>query len=559
MPRLAILGLVLAVAAAGAMVARPTTAIALGGVIDPPGAVLLLAGLALMLLLVGAAIATVVGPRGPALLAVIVAGAFVAEATIGATGVPVMVSTLAAVVAFAGTPALVQLALSWPQARPSRNSERRLVVGIWIVVSVAASAWVLVWDPFSDLGCLLACGQNPLAINPDPRAARSLRDLALLVTVAAGVVTVVLTVRPSRFWPAGIAVLALVFDAVLRLEGRGRVADPSATLLYVARCGSLALVGAALVAAAVRRIRRRHRLARLAASLDASSLPGAYATSLAEVFDDPSLDVGYAVAGQDRYVHANGQPFPGPQEGQVATRLERNGIPVAMVVHQPAHAEAIATGLGAAARLAIDNERLQADLRSQLADLRASRERVVERSDAERLRLERDLHDGAQQRLLMLGHQMRRALNDDPAAAPWLGPVIDDVDAALSEVREIAHGIYPGILESLGLHAALDALADGPAPFILQSAPTGRLDPPIERAAYWVVASAVIAVTASGLEDRSPVTASLTAHEGRLAISVTGVRGLGEQDIEELEDHVGALGGTITIAGDTIGCELPCG
>ena len=559
MPRWAIHGLVLAVAVAGALLALPGTSFALGGVADPPGSVVLVAALSLGLLLSGVALAAVAGPQGPAVLTLIVAGASVAGATTGAIGAPGLVSSVAAVFAFAGIPALIQLTLGWPRSRPTRTVERRLVVGTWILVAGAGIAWVLVWDPYADIGCVLGCGQNPLAIHPDARAARTLIDLTLLVTVVAGLTTAAVTVRPSRFWPGGLAVLVLAVEAAVRLQGRGLVPDAVAIPLYQARCVSLALVGGALVAAAVRRIRRRHLLVRLAASLDAAPGPGTYAASLAEVLGDPSLDIGYSVAGQDRYVHANGRPFPGPQDHQVATRLERNGTPVAMVVHQPEHAEAIATGLGAAARLAIDNERLQADLRSQLADLRTSRERVVERSDAERLRLERDLHDGAQQRLLMLGHQLRRALHDDPQSEPWLAPVIDDVDAALRDLREIGHGIYPGILESLGLHAALDALADGPVPFTLQAAPTERLDPPIERAAYLVVATALSAAGGSGPGDDAPVTAALALDTGCLRVRVAGVRMLGEHNVEGMEDHVGALGGTITFARDTIVCELPCG
>ena len=559
MPRLAVLGLVLAVAAAGALLARPTTAIAPGGIVDPPESVLLLAAVTLGMLLAGVALATVAGPRGPALLTLIVAGAFVAGATTGATGAPSVVSSLAAVAAFAGMPALVQLALGWPRARPTRLPERRLVVGIWILAAGAALAWVLVWDPYSDVGCVLACGENPLAIHADPRAARALMDLFLAATVAAGALTAAVTVRPSRFWPGGIAVLVLAVEAAMRLQGRGRVPDAFAILLYQARSASLAVVGVALVAAAAGRIRRRQRLVRLAASLDASPAPGTYAASLGEVLGDPSLDIGYAVAGQDRYVHADGRPFDGPNERQVATRLERKGTPVAMIVHQPEHAEAITSGLGAAVRLAIDNERLQADLRSKLADLRTSRQRVVERSDAERLRLERNLHDGAQQRLLMLGHQLRRALQQDPDAGPWLGPVIGDVDAALSDLREIGHGIYPGILESLGLHAALDALVDGPVPFRLSAAPTARLEAPIERAAYLVVATALTAGGAVSDSDGSPVTATLTLQNGWLTVRVSGVRGLSDLGVEGLEDHVGALGGAITFAGDTIVSELPCG
>ena len=559
MPRWAIHGLVLAVAAAGALLALPGTSFALGGVADPPGSVVLVAALTLGLLLSGVALAAVAGPQGPAMLILIVAGALVAAATTGAIGAPGVVSSVAAVFAFAGIPALIQLSLAWPQARPTRSVEHKLVAGTWVLVAGAGIAWVLVWDPYADIGCVLGCGQNPLAIHPNARAARTLMDLTLLVTVVAGLVTAALTVRPSRFWPGGLAVLVLAVEAAVRLRGRGLVPDAVAIPLYQARCASLAVVGVALLAAAVGRMRRRHRLVRLAASLDAAPAPGTYAASLAGVLGDPSLDIGYATVGRDRYVHANGQPFPGPEDHQVATRLERHGTPVAMVVHQPEHAEAIATGLGAAARLAIDNERLQADLRSQLADLRVSRERVVERSDAERLRLERDLHDGAQQRLLMLGHQLRRALRDDPDAEPWLVPVIGDVDAALRDLREIGHGIYPGILESLGLHAALDALADGPIPFTLQAAPTERLDPPIERAAYLVVATALSAPGGSGPGDDAPVTATLAVDPGCLRVRVTGVRELGEHTVEGMEDHVGALGGTITIAGDTLVCHLPCG
>ena len=259
-----------------------------------------------------------------------------------------MVSSFAAVFALAGIPALIQLTLGWPQARPTRNLERRLVVGTWILSPGRESpgSWL---GPVCRPRVCAGLRADPLAIHPDARAARTLIDLTLLFTVVAGVVAAAVTVRPSRFWPGGIAVLVLAVEAAVRLQGRGLVPEAVAIPLYQARCASLSVVGVALVAAAVRRIRRRHRLVRLAASLDAAPAPGTYAASLAEVVGDPSLDIGYATVGQDRYVHANGQPFPGPQDHQVATRLERNGTPVAMVVHQPEDAEAIATGLGAAA------------------------------------------------------------------------------------------------------------------------------------------------------------------------------------------------------------------
>src|SRR5205814_4787205 len=134
---------------------------------------------------------------------------------------------------------------------------------------------------------------------------------------------------------------------------------------------------------------------------------------------------------------------------------------VAIVNHTASVAE-LEPELRAAIRLALENERLQAEVLAQLRDLRASRTRIVETSDAERRRLEHDLHDGAQQRLLALSYDLRLARAAAEAdggreVATLLASAGDEAQAALGELRELAHGIYPAILAGAGLARAGDA------------------------------------------------------------------------------------------------------
>ena len=135
---------------------------------------------------------------------------------------------------------------------------------------------------------------------------------------------------------------------------------------------------------------------------------------------------------------------------------------MALVIHDAAlsGARELEREIGAAARLAVDNERLRAEVLAQLEDLRASRARIVEAGDSARRRIERDLHDGAQQRLLTLSYELRLARADaeadgDEALAPLLAVDGEEVQAALAELRDLAHGIYPAILTEAGLGPAL--------------------------------------------------------------------------------------------------------
>ena len=153
------------------LLGRPGRLISSAGLVQSAGSVVLFAAAALGLLLSGVALAAVAGPQGPAMLTLIVAGALVAAATTGAIGAPGVVSSLAAVFAFAGIPALIQLSLAWPHARPTRSAEHKLVAGTWVLVAGAGIAWVLVWTRTPTSGVCWAA-RPPAGHSPHARAAR---------------------------------------------------------------------------------------------------------------------------------------------------------------------------------------------------------------------------------------------------------------------------------------------------------------------------------------------------------------------------------------------------
>lgn len=558
MPRIALDASAIVLAASAAVLALPRDALAPGGVLAPSTTVLLIAAVALAALLLGAVAAAPVFPAAPATLTLVLAASLVGWSVLGSTAVPPIVTACASGLAFTCVPALVHLTLSWPAAWPSRVVECRVVSVTWIVVAGGGLAWVLFWDPFGDISCVLACAENPLAVRPDATTARSLLDITLVATVAAGLATSAFCLRPSRFWPGAVAALALAVMAAVRLVSRGQLPGDAVATLFMAHCVALALVGAAVFVSGIQRRRRHRRLARLAATLDAAPSPDAFAASLGEELGDSQLSIAYAVPERDRYVLADGSPFVGPVGDRVTTRLVRAGSPVAVIAHRAQDSTTIGSALGPAATLVIDNERLQAQLRSRLTDLRESRRRVVARADEERLRLERDLHDGAQQRLLMLGYEIRRAVAADPSLSRDVEPVVRDVEVALEELRAVAHGIYPGVLESYGLRAALDALADGTVPFVLVAAPSVRLPSAVERAAYLVVATAVGSRERHHVERGHVVAAAVELTPQELLVRIDGLGQLLAADVERLDDHVGALGGSLFVGESEVRCVLPC-
>jgi signal transduction histidine kinase len=295
--------------------------------------------------------------------------------------------------------------------------------------------------------------------------------------------------------------------------------------------------------------RARASIASLVVELGRSPSPGGVRDALAQMLGDPELQLAYRRTDAETYVDAHGRPLDlaaGP--GRATTPLLGEGHPIAALMHDarllddPGFIEEVV----AAARLAIENERFQAEVRAQLESLRASRARIVEAGDTERCRLERDLHDGAQQRLVGVSLALRLAraqigANPDPNAVAQLDEADAELRQALGELRELAHGIYPAVLADEGLGAALETLAEqSPLSIKLDAVPEERFAPAVEAVAYFLVVETLKRSRASH------VTVGAQRRDGRLWIEL---RGDGElaADLIDLEDRLGALDGQMVV------------
>jgi signal transduction histidine kinase len=296
---------------------------------------------------------------------------------------------------------------------------------------------------------------------------------------------------------------------------------------------------------------------------------------LSAALGDRSLQVVYWLEDKRRWVDAAGKPATLPDEDDPAravTRVEREGRAVGAIVHDRSLCDdpELVGSVAAATGLSIENERLQAQLRARVEELRASRARIVEAGTAERRRLERNLHDGAQQRLVALSLSMRLAqakLHTDPdTASKLLGSAQEELTRALEELRELARGIHPAVLSDRGLAPALEALAGrSPVPVELAGTPRERLPPAVEAAAYFVVAEALTNVVKYANASRARV--SVSRGNGHAVVEVAD-DGCGGADpdrgsgLRGLADRISALDGTLELrspqgAGTLLRAEIP--
>jgi signal transduction histidine kinase len=292
---------------------------------------------------------------------------------------------------------------------------------------------------------------------------------------------------------------------------------------------------------------------------------------LARALGDPTLEVAYRL-GDGRYVDANGRPVELPHGAHRAlTAVTAGGKEVAMLIHDPALLDepALVESVRATAGLVLENERLAAEVRSQLMEVRASRGRIVAAADAERRRIERNLHDGAQQRLVTvsvaLGLEASRA---DASAADVLSRAQDEIEQAITELRELARGIHPTLLRDEGLEAAVGALARRtPLPVSVLGTAPGRLPDAVELAAYFVVSEALTNVVKHAAASEAVVLLEREPSILRVTVTDDGVGGAGitaDSGLAGLRDRLEALDATLAIEsergrGTRVCAEIPCG
>jgi signal transduction histidine kinase len=551
-------------------VARGGAGNSFGGASAVAGTAELAAGYALL----GVGFAALTRPRQARLGAILATASvawFLLEWNNPAAG-NAFVFTIGLVLYAAAAPLVAHAMLAYPDGRvawwPGRLGLALGYAGSVLVLGLLAAA---VFDPASE-GCA-QCPRNLLLVGGGSSSAYGglnrtgiylgLAWSLLVILLAAGDLVRATPARRRLAAPvvlAGCVYLGLVAADFAHSLHRGYLGNDGVDRrLWLGEAAVLCALSLAVIWARVRAWRTRSALAGLVIELAESPPPGGLRDVLADVLHDPSLQLAYPL-GDGRLADARYRAVE--LTGEV-TPIVRGGQRVALLSHRPGllAEPALAEEVAAAARLALDNERLQAEAWSQLEDLRASRARIVGSGDAERRRLVRDLHDGAQQRLVTLALALRLARARlgpglDPVLAERMDEAEDELRGALADLRELAQGIFPVILAEEGLSAAVEALAEaGPAPLEITTLPDERLGSSVETAAYFVVSEAVRQATGSTLK------VSAARRDSRLVVEVEGDSAPAE--VVGLQDRVGALDGSLTVVRGpggraTIRAEIPC-
>jgi signal transduction histidine kinase len=469
-------------------------------------------------------------------------------------------------VLYAAAPPLVaHAALVYPNRRLHRLD--RLVVTIAYLDALLVLGWgsALVFDPkFSPC---TECPSNPLLVEGSSRAFDALNRLGVHVGLAWAFVAVLLVcLRLARsssaarasVWPvlvpaAGyLGLVGLTFADSLEHGALGT--GTTQRDLWLGQALALVALAAGVGWTWIRARYRRAEVARLVIDIAESPVPGELRLRLGRMLGDPSLAIGYPLGG-GRLVDAAGRAIV--LAGEV-TPLIRGGETLALLSHRagllndPALAEEVAH----TAHLALENERLQAEVQAELEELRRSRSRVVAAGDGERHRLERDLHDGAQQRLTALSLSLGLLRSTDDAHHAQIDEAQAELAMALASLREVGHGLFPTLLADEGLAPALAALTEeAPVEIELDNLSDARLDASVEAATYFVVAETL-------RRSRRTPQRVYVARTG-LRVVVETVADLPASELVHLKDRVGAAGGVLEIARRADGmlsirAELPC-
>jgi signal transduction histidine kinase len=489
-------------------------------------------------------------------------------------------------------PFVAPLALHLPLRTLGADTASRAVrVGLfafYVVIGIAAVGHAATWDPFKVIDCAPVCrpGDNILVVHVDIAASSRFVAAGLLATLVASLTLagwaaarLVLGARSGRGPERAVLLSAAVFGSCLAwwaaadlVIGIGLRRDPGLQAPAICTGLALTLMGCAMTWLLVEEMRRREVIRRLADLTAGGSGPETMEQVLIRSLGDASVRVAYPLL-DGGYADAHGirRDAPSSATGRALATVERGGQVVAIVEYDArpspgSAADPLSREIGATARLAVDNERLEATLRAQLHDLQESRARIVAVGDGARGRLERNLHDGAQQRLLAVSYELRLARTSvagsgTESSAASLDTAIGRLDQALLELRDLAHGIYPAVLSEAGLEAALLSLAEeAPLALELGPIPEERFAPAVEAAAYFTVVEAVRHASAAAVERLDVVVARV---EGWLRLSVT-IAGLGSPSRwMRIDDRVGAAGGRTVISTTSAGAtlvevELPC-
>jgi len=468
-----------------------------------------------------------------------------------------------------GTPLLAHIFVVYPSGQVRDGFDRVVLWSIYGVSIVTGVLYALTWDPRA-----FGCSDCPWTPAPFPNEAVSqavvtIGDALTPVLAALFLLAIarryVLASRAERrsTTPLWIAAIALAVASALDAFASNDPFNGFTYLLWEIRSVLLISIPIILLWGLLSTRLARSAVGDLVVELEGPLPSDGLRDVMARTIGDPSLELAYAIEGGERWAGVDGRPveLPEPSEGRTGravTVVERDGVPLAALIHDPALEPDLVRAAAAAAGMAIANERLRAQVRAQLEEVRASRQRIVEAGDRERRRVERDLHDGAQQRLVTvsLALAMLRDRPDlDEATCAALGDTAAELKRAITELRDLARGIHPAILTEEGLTPAVESLAArSSVPVRVVGRLDDRLAAPVEATAYFVVSESLANV--AKYAEATGATVELSRSNGSLVVAVSddGVGGAepgGGSGLGGLQDRVAALGGTLRVRSAT--------
>jgi len=464
--------------------------------------------------------------------------------------------------------------LAFPSGHLERGFERSLVVTSYVV----AIGFELVGMAIGGFG-----PHNLLELTSRPDAALTLEHAQLLGLSAISLAGIgVLAARRRRTgrplrrslslltdsFALALVMFPILFTSAIWFRGQ---------FVEIQRA-TFALVGLAPIVFLIGLV--QDRLARsgvgdLLVQLRSDLSPPALRQAIARALRDPSLELAYWLPEFDTWADVNGKSvaLPEPESGRAATLVDGDGERMAVLLHDPALEEEqeLLAAVGAAAGIALENGRLVAEQKAHLEELKGSRARVIEAGQRERQRLERNLHDGAQQRLVALSLELRmleKQVAGDADAEARIDRARKEIALSLDELRAVARGLHPAVLSGHGLQVALESMAaQAPFPVRLTVAFEDRLPDQIEVAAYYVVSESLANIGKHAGAKSASI--DVVREEGVVVIEVVD-DGVGGADTEQgsglrgLADRVEAQGGTLRVwspsgGGTRLRAEMPCG
>jgi signal transduction histidine kinase len=452
--------------------------------------------------------------------------------------------------------------LAYPSGRLSRRFDRLIVVSGYSVVFGLDLLRLVLGVGGADGGAVVQAQRGSVAI-------------VGLAAVAALISRRRASGRPPRL---SLELLIVCFAlALVALVAGTLMLSVGAPGTYPVRWVAFGLVGVAPLLLLVGHLRAklaRSAVGELLVELRREPEPAELEQALARAVGDPSLTLAYWLPEFGTYADPDGRAvtLPDPGDAPSVTLIKRDGERVAALLHDPSLDEEpeLLDSVAAALSISLENAQLHVELRARLEELRGSRARIVESAQLERQRLERNLHDGAQQRLVALSLDLGllgQQLDGDPAATKRIDNARREVAASLDELREIARGIHPAVVTGHGLGVALEQLAVRAAvPIRLTVQLPGRLSEAIEVASYYVVAESLANVGKHAHASEAKV--DVFRSKGLLLVEITD-DGIGGADTERgsglrgLADRVEALGGRLRVwspagGGTRVQAAIPC-